>query len=207
MRKQTIINYEKEFIAWCKGEPVLVGYTESKEDASKGILTWEQVESFDDWRAIDTKYVLDNEYSEFSKALAEGKVVEGFFNNHWTPMTEIKTIDQGWVVNVSQYRIKPDEPKIKVGDWVIHPVDGAMFKVDQSHIDVPMPWTGFKLWQPQHGEWCWFWDEENKSTPLLAQFREYYPDSCIDNYVDNKGITWYYAEPFIGTLPTQLKGD
>ena len=72
MRKETIIKYEKEFLAWCKDESVLLGAPTSMHDKT---LIWREVRDFNDWKPLDTVYVLNDSYSDYRKALAEGKII------------------------------------------------------------------------------------------------------------------------------------
>ena len=114
MRKETIIKYEKEFIAWCKGESVLLGAPTSMHDRN---LIWREVKDFDDWKPLDTVYVLNDSYSIYRKALAEGKTIQMYCKYDgvppfWDDMTEvIKSI--GFVMTKENYRIKPEETKFK----------------------------------------------------------------------------------------------
>ena len=76
-----------------------------------------------------------------------------------------------------------------------------------------------KLWAPEEGEWCWFWNDET-DIPRLRQFL--YPSNIFDRptvYITQPdpatvmsrtywGIESYkYCEPFIGQLPTILKDN
>ena len=60
-------------------------------------------------------------------------------------------------------------------------------------------------WEPQFNEWCWFYNKTSK-TPKLAQFKCY--DSSYKVLYCTAKDKWYKrCEPFIGELPTNLKGD
>ena len=116
MRKETIIKYEKEFIAWCKGESVLLGAPTSMHDRN---LIWREVKDFDDWKPLDTVYVLNDSYSIYRKALAEGKIVQYNFGNHGINRKDFpdswKDLDQSIGILADRacpenYRIKPEEP-------------------------------------------------------------------------------------------------
>lgn len=75
MRKETIKKYFKQFEAWVNNKNVLVGSPASMDDASKGVLTWRKVTCIEDFRALDTKYVLDDFAVELRKAIAAGKEI------------------------------------------------------------------------------------------------------------------------------------
>ena len=70
----------------------------------------------------ELNYVINDEFCEFRKALAEGKSIQMLCRYDkmepiWDDMTEvIKSI--GFVDVKENYRIKQEEPKFKVGDWV-----------------------------------------------------------------------------------------
>ena len=82
MRKETIIKYEKEFLAWCKGESVLLGVTDPMHDRT---LIWREVRDFNDWEPLDTVYIFNDSYSIYRKAMLEGKIVQkqDYFNKQW----------------------------------------------------------------------------------------------------------------------------
>lgn len=205
MRKETIIKYEKEFIAWCKGESVLLGATEHTHDRT---LIWREVRDFNDWKPLDTVYVLNDSYSIYRKAGAEGKQLQVSYNGGktWFDKSYRKI---SW--SKSQLvRIKPEEPKFKVGDWVIHngkykrvtkAVDGYIDSLD-NEVAVIMKEESLELWEPEDGKYFWYkndlvkFHETQANLGLLlesARGCSYYP--AEKNFED-------YCEPFIGNLPT-----
>ena len=213
MRKETIIKYEKEFIAWCKGESVLLGAPTSMHDRN---LIWREVKDFDDWKPLDTVYVLNDSYSIYRKAMAEGQIVQeqDYFNKQWLDM---KTDDFHGASDTryeAVYRIKPEGPKFKKGDWVIHNgVHKRVTKVADGYIDsldnevaVIMKEESLELWEPEDEKYFWYKNdlvkihETQANLGLLLQSARggsYYP--AEKNFED-------YCEPFRGKLPTTLKG-
>ena len=116
MRKETIIKYEKEFIAWCKGESVLLGAPTSMHDRN---LIWREVKDLDDWKPLDTVYVLNDSYSIYRKAMAEGKIIEYLdVRKEWRNLKENCRRIEG--IPLNGLRIKPERHRFKKGDWVIH---------------------------------------------------------------------------------------
>ena len=211
MRKETIIKYEKEFIAWCKGESVLLGAPTSMHDRN---LIWREVKDFDDWKPLDTVYVLNDSYSIYRKAMAEGQIVQeqDYFNKQWLDM---KTDDFHGASDTryeAVYRIKPEGHKFKTGDWVIHngvakrvtkAVDGYIDSLD-NQVAVIMKEESLELWKPKEKEYFWYRNDLvkfHKSQTDLGTLLEsargcsYYP---LANFED-------YCEPFIGQLPSFLK--
>jgi len=222
MRKATIIKYEKEFLAWCKDESVLLGAPASMHDKT---LIWREVRDFSDWKPLDTVYVLNDSYSDYRKALAEGKIVEfkhpqvGY--DEWEIVTQEHIFQS--VVSGRQYRIKPEEPKFKAGDWVRDGENIYQFIEPSSIHSYESSLQRCELWRPQLGEWCWFYSNGSYDTPCLRKFITTIDDTYIALNSQNsrritltevpsfvKGIsdsyvTYKNCEPFIGQLPSYLK--
>ena len=112
--------------------------------------------------------------------------------------------------------IIPEKGQIKVGDWVMH-IDysckvGKLIEifnkpnarecyVNWGH-DKSSHWkTKLKIWKPEPGEWCLFYDEVNPKSMVLSQFK--YMDNL--HFMSNHNIFWTNCQPFIGILPDQLK--
>jgi hypothetical protein len=80
--------------------------------------------------------------------------------------------------------------------------DGKLYLGDATPMLYPAkPEIIVPKWQPQPGQWCWFWDESTNGSHL-AQF------ACItqhNNYETNLGSRWRNCAPFIGELPEHLK--
>ena len=219
MRKETILNYEKEFLAWCKGESILLGAPASMHEKP---LVWREVRDFNDWKPLDTVYVLNDSYSTYRKALAEGKSIQMLCRYDkmepiWDDMTEvIKSI--GFVDVKENYRIKPEEPKFKVGDWVVEihsttkaqvlELFGNQIRVKFCYPDaiITTDSSDFIPWVPKPGEWCWFLNKGR--IPMISQFHSLEIDgnrkySATFPNTPHPMIGYYeYCEPFIGNLPT-----
>ena len=101
----------------------------------------------------------------------------------------------------------------KLGDWVDIPslnTEPVQNRSDLCHL-------GLELWQPEHNEWCWFWNDET-DIPRLRQFISAsnpfgrptvyttHPDPATVMSRTYCGIESYnYCEPFIRQLPTTIK--
>lgn len=109
----------------------------------------------------------------------------------------------------------------KVGDWVTTPHRGTFrieHEMELASWEITLGGQA-KLWQPKLNEWCWFWNK-NKGHPdfgpRLAQFMckieelqepMDFPSFYSTKYKPlNYGYLYDYCEPFIGQLPTQIKG-
>ena len=202
MNKQLIKTYFKEFEHWLNGGKLL-----AKHD-NKG---WINYYGEDIWtHSAETLIVIDDEYSMFRKALIEEENIEVLQQNteRWVNIdTIIKSIKP------ELYRIKPKEPKFKVGDWVIHngkykrvtkAVDGYIDSLD-NEVAVIMKEESLELWKPKNKEYFWYkndlvkFDESQSNAGLLLQSVRgcsYY--TAEKNFED-------FCEPFIGNLPSNLK--
>ena len=204
MNKELIKTYFKEFDHWLNGGKLL-----AKHD-NKG---WINYYGEDIWtHSAETLIVIDDEYSMFRKALIEGESIEVLQSNteRWV---NIGTIIES--IKPELYRIKPNKPKFKTGDWVIHngvakrvtkAVDGYIDSLD-NEVAVIMKEESLELWEPEDGKYFWYkndlvrFHETQANLGLLlesARGCSYYP--AEKNFED-------YCEPFIGKLPSNLKQD
>ena len=214
MNKELINKNICEFMHWLKGGKVLSKYTL--------FSGWSDCQDEDIWRIpnkniSEVLIVIDDYYVEFRKALAEGKIVQkqDYYSKQWFDM---KTPDFHGASDTQYegvYRIKPDVPKFKVGDWVIHngvikqvtkAVDGLIDSLD-NQVAVIMKEESLELWEPEDGKYFWYkndlvrFHETQTNLGLLlesARGCSYYP--AEKNFED-------YCEPFIGKLPSNLKRD
>ena len=199
MNKELIKKYKTEFDHWLNGGKVISKYTL--------IPTWSNCQSEDIWRIPDENIskvliVINDEYATYRKASAEGKVVEVATDYNdvdgyiWKSMED----KEFHYFNIDEIRIKPEEPQFKAGNWVVHPDAKAPWKLSQNSIN-HLDNSKLELWQPQLGEWCWFWDSGN--FPELRQFKRILISNKYQSY---QTFTYDYCEPFLGKLPTTLKG-
>ena len=182
-------------------------------------------------------YIINDEYSTYRKALAEGKIVQYNFGNYGINRKDFpntwKDLDLSIGILADRacpenYRIKPEEPKFKVGDWVVNRINEigqilqedykgkGLYKISNTHAlkcEVGTSAKDLTIWVPKSGEWCWFYfDSENK--PYLSKFK------CMrgEDYIAyDKNSRWSSGmrsvntnvykrcEPFFGTLPTELR--
>jgi hypothetical protein len=90
-----------------------------------------------------------------------------------------------------------DYPVIGLGD------DGfVMYFTENGSYTYGEEYDLIEVWEPQEGEWCWFWDHKNPSTITVSSFvrvTEY------GKFKSNTGNVWNYCAKFIGELPEHLK--
>ena len=214
MNKELIKKYKTEFDHWLNGGKVISKYTL--------IPTWSNCQSEDIWRIPDKNIskvliVINDEYATYRKALAEGKIVEVATDYNdvdgyiWKSMED----KEFHYFNINEIRIKPEEPKFKVGDWV----------TEQSVIlQIPEPINEeclnnhlalyerrCKKWEPLVGEVHWFARNKDEE-PVLGKFVETRNWRGITTYAiytstDSDATCRYfeYCEPHIGTLPTKWR--
>jgi hypothetical protein len=216
MNIDLIKKYKKEFDHHINDGKVLHCYNSDFLWCSSGLGIWET-------NSLNVTHVIINdEYVEFRKALAEGKTVQfssDISTEHWVNL-ELPVFNKDY-----RYRTKPDEPKCKVGDWVrtfkqynaeynnSAFAKNDIYKLTESNIwlfeeadkrrfsyEDSTPY--FELWKPQPGEW--YWDKDHKKLLKCSTHND-----CVFKSKNQHGKGFYsilkHCEPFIGELPTYLK--
>ena len=221
MNKQLINKYKHEFDHWLNEGKVLHKHTNSN--------SWCIYEPWDYSPDYVTAIIINDEYSIYRKALVEGKTVQANINYWSFPETEefnwqdIASPDSFNKFNLLNLRIKPNEPKFKVGDFVrvapksnraitnsgtteftgiIRVIDKhnlynikGIYDTDWFESDDIQPWT------PVKGEWCWFYGSKSSKSAALVQFKEMH-----NNYfMSTTDSPWQFCEPFLNSLPSYLK--
>ena len=217
MNKELIKKYKTEFDHWLDGGKILKHYgswvpvnLDAKWESS--IPDLEQEGSFG--------YVINDKFVEIRKALAEGKTVQYNFGNHGINKKDFpnkwKDLDQSIGILADRtcpenYKVKPEEPKFKVGDWVRDLRDNRAFQINSVNFNLKLSTknTVYVHWQPKKGEWCWF--SNKNGIPTIGQFLSIETDgnrkySATFPNTPHPFITYYdYCEPFLGQLPTILQ--
>ncbi len=221
MNKELILKYKECFNHWLTGDKLLFKWTESagnvdcwvQEDATVTNNLW--VHGIEDILYV----VINDEYVEFRKALAEGKTIQF----KYTGESDYETIKcPEFNALPQQYRIKPTEPEFKVGDWVTR-ADPEYYIIGDIHIaqitdivnkdyklKLPNGYTTYKanhlkLWKPYPDDWCWFWDTNfDNEPPVFDQFK------CklgLLSIAKTSNCTYDHCEPFTGNLPSYLQKE
>ncbi len=160
--------------------------------------------------------IINDEFSELRKALCDGKTVQAYykFNDTWNDIIKPEFKD-----NVSNYRIKPEEPKFKAGNFIRQTkelginvsriyrikahISDILYSVEKNIYDVDAinaKEEYFELWKPSHKELCYFTHDTNtKNSAILREFREISKDGF---YVDCFGARFIYCEPFLSSKPS-----
>ena len=226
MNKELIKKYKAEFEYWLNGGEVLYFYWEDWFSS-----TFNQKIIFNHPNPDDVKYyIINDEFVEIRKALAEGKTIQFNFGNFGVNKEDFLNVWKDLNLHIGiladrttpkNYRVKPEEPKFQVGDWIVNSRFPKLpFQVSKdwlAHIINTGRTIGgntketgdlknFSLWQPKKGDWCWFWNEGTTLTILeLLEIvddgnRKYF--AAMPNATHSLGGYYQYCEPFIGNLPT-----
>ena len=210
MNKELIKKYKTEFDHWLYGGKLQVKFVNDPwEEAPEDIFSY---------NAVNFVLVIDDEYVEFRKALADGKTIECLnWDDKWQDLIENDIKFEN--IDLSRLRIKPEEPKFKEGDWVVNKTSKQRIikKVTSVYSDSDTVTVGnsavginvmlikdLELWKPKNNEYFWYkndlvkFDETQTNAGVLlhsARGCSYYPS---ENFED-------FCEPFIGQLPSNLK--
>ena len=200
MNKELINKYKPEFDHFLNEGKILYKHIHS--------IAWWNDEPWDYSPVYITAIIINDKYSEFRKALAEGKTIEylGQSSNVWHEVPE-----PDFILHPTCYRIKPDEPKFKVGDFVryvystparaleINNINGNRYYFTNSKMSCLK--HELEPWTPVKGEWCWFYDSKSSKSAALAKFNE----KCNDKFIFNNNVFWQFCEPFLNSIPSYLK--
>ena len=201
MNKEVINKYWKEFCHWKDGGMLLI-YSEG---------TWYPFNGYKDapeWNMRpDWLIVINDEYVEYRKALAEGKTIE-----NWNGSKHLDIGKSGANFHnfeLHNLRIKPDEPEFKVGDYIITPNHGIrlIHKIDNKNCYYDSVNTANKykmselrLWTLESAdddEWVKYWHKNDTIYHgcSVAYFNRFVKDNIDDNYI---------VVPDIGQTPKKL---
>ena len=210
MNKELINKYKAEFDHWLNGGKLL-----QKQINLVIPPEWEEFEEDWEWPIDELAVIINDDYAEFRKALAEGKTIEYLEQSSNVLWHEVQEPD--FNLHPTCYRIKPDEPKFKVGDFVryvhstppraleINNINGNRYYFTNSEMSCLQ--HELELWTPVKGEWCWFYDNLDSKYSHLAQFYDMNisEDNSLSTFMSSPITKWYYCEPFLNSLPSYLK--
>ena len=195
-------------------------------DGDSSFTIWYEIDSCSTWMMKDLltnpqdrlELIINDEYFIYRKALAEGKTVQlneaekfADSNRGWVDLSCKSFGKSTNLFPVNYYRIKPDESKFKVGDFVTplnREINCSVWQIDNilscntlvSGNTMLDPRT-IKPWTPVKGEWCWFCDSKSSKSAALAKFNK------INNnyFISTTGTHWNLCEPFLNSRPSYLK--
>lgn len=210
MNLELIKKYEKEFLHMLHGGKVLMG----KKDLVTNTIKWypSVLNPF-----VETSesilIVIDDIYSTYRKALAEGKTVE------------FKQTEDDWWANANSsfclhvdcYRIKPEEPKFKIGDYVryIHTNSPKPLRIINinceryyfENAEIILRVDEIEKWEPKEGEVCIFWEEDSEyNRAIIGRLKRILSNgNYIMDYGSGCTVTYSMCMPFTGILPPHMK--
>lgn len=196
MNKELILKYKTEFNHWLNGGKLLIRNNDENIWINMTEVHW-------DMNYKTVSIIINDEYSELRKALCDGKTIQAYyrFNDTWNDIIKPEFKD-----NVSNYRIKPEEPQLKVGDFVKNESIGLIKQYSLSDLEYDKTATHINnwiKWKPSHKELCYFTHDINtKTSATLREFREISKDGF---YVDCFGTRFIYCEPFLNSKPSWFK--
>lgn len=211
MNKELINKYKHEFDHWLNEGSVLINSD----------LGWCPIATEFAWScniSVDALLVINDEYVEFRKALTEGKTIQlneaekfADSNRGWVDLSCKSFGKSTHLFPINYYRIKPDEPKFKVGDFVryIHTTYPRALEINNINggryyfINSEMSCLEHELepWTPVKNEWCWFYDKAYNKYSHLAKFNEMWKNK----FRSTTDTPWQFCEPFLNSLPSYLK--
>lgn len=175
MNKELIKKYKAEFDHWLNGGQILYASYDLDE---KNYSAWYELHHDCKWdynNAYRFKFIINDVYVEFRKALAEGNTIQ-YYECIYQHEMDVNLDRYDWLdwksatpsssfTKTLKYRIKPEEPKFKVGDWVrdktskqhtikkVTSVYSDSVTVVDSTIGINvMLIKDLELWQPKEGE-------------------------------------------------------
>ncbi len=183
LNKKLIKKYKAEFDYWLNGG-LVYGYSEVIKDWYKLDTIWENKNK------MNLIIIMDDEYVEFRKALAEGKEIQlknacgydsNFKKDEWMKVDKICIH-----IPLQFYRIASKD-NFKIGEWVenINPKQWfirEIFKYSESNKN-----DQIKKWVPEEGEMCMHQNEDSENF-------------IIKQYQSEFDILWYTIEPIIFDL-------
>ena len=210
MNKKLIKEFKAEFEHWLNGGEGILAYcyvfTGKKYQWSAMYEESDVFESREEDLYDIKAIVLNDNYVELRKALAEGKTIQydataySMCNrageHSWTE-GDIKFDLPLWA-----YRIKPEE-QFKVGDFVRNDNIGTVRKYSLSDLEYDEKAThtnNWIKWLPQASELCWFTNNKNINKATLDTFHSMGAKSYKTDTAE-----YSYCEPFLNSTPSWFK--
>lgn len=180
MNKELINKYKHEFDHWLNEGKVLHKHANSNY--------WCIYEPWDYSPDYVTAIIINDEYVELRKALAEGKAIEylGQSSNVWHEVQE-----SDFNLHPTCYRIKPDEPKFKIPVYFKELSSGIVVKfteeissncfgtIVESSLQIPQKNKGF--------EWrCWDIFSHPERWEYLPNYNE--PKFKVGDFVTHESL-------------------
>lgn len=206
MNIELIKKYKAEFTYWLNGGSVLLGI----RDSITSITKWypSVTDPFEEESTSgELLVIINDEYIELRKALAEGKTIqlneaEKFSDpkRGWVDLSCTCLGDSRLLFPVGYYRIKPEESKFKIGDFVRDIISGKVSQVNNEDI-ANGKYSQVTKWEPSPRELCWFWSGNKLEEATLSKFHSYTKHGVFKTIYGS----FKYCEPFLNSKPSWFK--
>ena len=206
MNKELIKKYKTEFDHFLNGGNLL---TRTKSD-----FIWnDEINENLMWNfeIQDIDIIIDDEFSELRKALCDGKIIQIWevIEQHvsdsskdiygWKDFKSFKP-NSPFGGEIHNYRIKPEEPQFKIGDFVRDIISGKVSQVNNEDI-ANGKYSQVTKWEPSPRELCWFWSGNKLEEATLSKFHSYTKHGVFKTIYDH----FKYCEPFLNSKPSWFK--
>lgn len=206
MNTELIKKYKKEFDHFLNGGELL---TRTKSD-----FIWnDEINENLMWNfeIKDIDIIINDEFSELRKALCDGKIIQIWevIKQHvsdsykdiygWKDFKSFKP-NSPFDGEIHNYRIKPEEPKFKAGDFVRDIISGKVSQVNNEDI-ANGKYSQVTKWEPYPRELCWFWSGNKLEEAKLSKFHSYTKHGGFKTIYDS----FKYCEPFLNSKPSWFK--
>ena len=222
MNKQLINKYKHEFNHWLNGGSILI----------KSDLGWCPIATEFAWScntSVDALLVINDEYAEFRKALAEGKTIQlneaekfADSNRGWVDLSCKSLGKSTHLFPINYYRIKPDEPKFKIPAYFKELSSGIVVKfteeissncfgtIVESSLQIPQKNKGFewRCWDIfSHPERWEYLSNYNEPKFKIGDFVRYiYANSTKALEINNiNGNRYYFTNSEMACLEYELE--
>ena len=172
---------------------------------------WYEFDNDWSWSVDELEIIINDEFSELRKALCDGKTVQIWevIEQHvsdsskdiygWKDFKSFKP-NSPFNSEIHNYRIKPEELKLKVGDFARDIISGKVSQVNNEDI-ANGKYSQDTKWEPFTGELCWFWSGNKLEEATLSKFHSYTKHGGFKTIYDS----FKYCEPFLNSKPSWFK--
>ena len=222
MNIELIKKYKTEFDHWLNGKNLLIRNNDDGIWMNMSEVHWDM-----DYKTVSI--IINDNFSELRKALCDGKIIQLYVRSKqhisdqsqdiykWTDFKSL-TPSSPFSGLLKNYRIKPEEPKFKVGDFVRVGCDGDSPKTikifNKESIDEPpyvyimkdgTKWDKCIKCDPSYKELCWFTTRAAMLDGVNYAVLGYFNTIIGLDYTTTHGDTFRHCEPFLNSKPSWFK--
>jgi len=216
---ELVKKYKKEFDYLVNGGSVWFRYRIIEgSEGNVGMTVWylsnvvdtEWEENTTDYWSLpytDLQVVINDKYVEFRKALAEGKVIQVdkamFYDEDFDGLDsdgsywiDIATSQPTFGLQPHCYRIKPAEPKFRLGDWITNIETNETYQAVEEDLEYECT-----LWEPVHDKFCVMYNTDTVSQFYIVVRYNYY-NEIVKKHYSEYGVHYTNVAPieFLQTI-------